>query len=98
MNSRNSNRANRTLEECSSVVRNKTGGEVRGMTVSGHVECGEDWISLDFRKPSKGFEQGSDIYLNLSMITQSAGFCNMKMVSATSKSSKGISTGEKCYI
>lgn len=82
MNSRNSNQANRVLEillgvvrNSSSVVRNKTGGEVRGMTVSGHVECGEDWISLDFRKPSEGFEQGSDIYLNLSMITQSAGFC-----------------------
>lgn len=75
MNSRNSNWPHRALEECSSVVRNKTGGEVRGMTVSGHVECGEDWISLDFRKPSEGFEQGSDIYLNLPMITQSAGFC-----------------------
>lgn len=74
VNSRNSNQANRALEECSNVVRNKT-GEVRGITVSGHVECGEDWISLDFRKPSEGFEQGSDVHLNLSMITQSAGFC-----------------------
>lgn len=75
VNLRNSNQANRALEECSSVVRNKTGEEVRGMTVSDHVECGEDWISLDFRKPSEGFEQGSDIYLNLSVITQSADFC-----------------------
>lgn len=60
MNSRNSNQANRVLEillgvvrNSSSVVRNKTGGEVRGMTVSGHVECGEDWISLISGSPQR---------------------------------------------
>lgn len=62
----------KALEECSNVSRrNKTGSQ--GITVSGHVECGENWISL-VQEAVRGFEQGSDVHLNLSMIPQSAGF------------------------
>lgn len=57
VNLRNSNQANRALEECSSVVRNKTGEEVRGMTV---WSC-RVWWRLDFtgfQEAIRGFWAG----------------------------------------